>query len=92
MDKNLQHKENMSTPGETSREHTRVDALEKVTGQAKYVDDLPNLPRMAFAQVSIPCVAPAIGNAIYDAVGVRVRSTPFTPEKVLRTLGVIPSS
>jgi len=46
----------------------------------------------AIAQVSIPCVAPAIGNAIYDAVGVRVRSTPFTPEKVLRALGVLPSS
>jgi len=43
----------------------------------------------AIAQVSIPCVAPAIGNAIYDAVGVRVRSTPFTPEKVLRALGVL---
>jgi len=43
----------------------------------------------AIAQVSIPCVAPAIGNAIYDAVGVRLRSTPFTPEKVLRALGVL---
>lgn len=38
------------------------------------------------AQTSIPCAAPAIGNAIYDAVGVRLTSTPFTPEKVLRAL------
>ncbi|NIO10914.1 MAG: molybdopterin-dependent oxidoreductase [Deltaproteobacteria bacterium] len=43
----------------------------------------------AIAQVSIPCVAPAIANAIYDAVGARLRSTPFTPEKLLRAMGVL---
>jgi len=31
-------------------------------------------------------IAPAIGNAIYDAVGVRVGDLPVTPEKVLRAL------
>ena len=31
-------------------------------------------------------VPSAIANAIYDAVGVRVRSVPFTPEKVLAAL------
>jgi CO/xanthine dehydrogenase Mo-binding subunit len=31
-------------------------------------------------------VAPAIANAIADAVGVRVRDLPITPEKVLRAL------
>ena len=30
--------------------------------------------------------APAIANAIYDAVGVRIRDLPITPEKVLRAL------
>jgi xanthine dehydrogenase molybdenum-binding subunit len=30
--------------------------------------------------------APAIANAIYDAVGVRVRDLPITPEKVLEAL------
>jgi CO/xanthine dehydrogenase Mo-binding subunit len=39
------------------------------------------------SQTSIPCVAPAIDNAILDASGVHVRSVPFTPEKVLRALG-----
>jgi CO/xanthine dehydrogenase Mo-binding subunit len=39
------------------------------------------------AQTSIPCVAPAVCNAIYDAVGVRLTSTPFTAEKVLKALG-----
>ena len=31
-------------------------------------------------------VAPAIANAIYDAVGVRIKTLPVTPEKVLREL------
>jgi CO/xanthine dehydrogenase Mo-binding subunit len=39
------------------------------------------------AQTSIPCVAPAVANAIFDAVGVPITSTPITPEKVLRALG-----
>jgi CO/xanthine dehydrogenase Mo-binding subunit len=39
------------------------------------------------AQTSIVTVGPAIGNAIYDALGVRVRSLPITPEKILRAMG-----
>ena len=35
---------------------------------------------------SIISVAPAIANAIYDAVGVRITGLPITPEKVLRAL------
>ena len=35
--------------------------------------------------VTIP-TAPAIANAIYDAVGVRINSLPITPEKILRAL------
>jgi CO/xanthine dehydrogenase Mo-binding subunit len=30
--------------------------------------------------------APAIANAVYDAVGVRINDLPLTPEKVLRAL------
>jgi CO/xanthine dehydrogenase Mo-binding subunit len=30
--------------------------------------------------------APAIANAIYDAVGVRIRDLPITPEKILAAL------
>ncbi len=39
------------------------------------------------SQTSIVTVAPAIGNAICDAIGVRVRSLPITPEKILQALG-----
>jgi CO/xanthine dehydrogenase Mo-binding subunit len=41
------------------------------------------------AQTSIVTVGPAIGNAVYDALGIRVRSLPITPEKILRALGKI---
>lgn len=37
-----------------------------------------------------PCLivpAPAIANAVYNAVGVRIRSLPITPEKILAALG-----
>ena len=32
------------------------------------------------------CAAPAIANAIYDAVGVRITDLPITPAKILRAL------
>ena len=35
---------------------------------------------------AISQVAPAIANAIYDAVGVRIKDLPITPEKVFRAL------
>ena len=36
-------------------------------------------------------IAPAIANAIYDAIGVRIKELPITPEKVLKALKVIQS-
>ena len=30
--------------------------------------------------------APAIGNAVYDAIGIRIRDLPITPEKILAAL------
>jgi putative selenate reductase molybdopterin-binding subunit len=40
----------------------------------------------AVAEIPMDGVAPAVGNAIFDAVGVRVRDLPLTPEKVWRAL------
>ncbi|MET0167105.1 MAG: molybdopterin cofactor-binding domain-containing protein [Vicinamibacterales bacterium] len=37
-------------------------------------------------ETSITVVAPAIGNAIFDATGVRLREVPFTPERALSAL------
>ena len=41
---------------------------------------------------SLAAVIPAIANAIYDAVGVRIREAPFTPERVLAALRAKASS
>lgn len=40
----------------------------------------------AVAEIPMDGVAPAVANAIYDATGVRLRSIPFTPERVWRAL------
>jgi 4-hydroxybenzoyl-CoA reductase subunit alpha len=35
---------------------------------------------------SLAAVIPAVANAIYDAVGVRITELPLTPEKILKAL------
>ncbi|NMB88742.1 MAG: molybdopterin-dependent oxidoreductase [Chloroflexi bacterium] len=40
----------------------------------------------AVAEIPMDGVAPAVANAVWDAVGVRIRSLPITPEKVWRAL------
>ncbi len=37
-------------------------------------------------EISVDGMAPAVANALADALGVRVRQIPFTPERVLRAL------
>jgi putative selenate reductase molybdopterin-binding subunit len=41
------------------------------------------------SEISCNGAAPCIAAAIHDAVGVWIRSWPFTPEKILRALGQI---
>ena len=40
----------------------------------------------AVAEIPLDGVAPAVGNAVYDAIGVQIPNIPLTPEKVWRTL------
>lgn len=65
------------TTFETPRMHTYL--VESVDPEgpfgAKEVGQGPLLP-----------IIPAVANAVYDAVGVRIDETPITPEKVLRAL------
>lgn len=42
-------------------------------------------------EVPINGMAPAVANAVYDALGVRIRDLPLTPEKILRALGTLPA-
>jgi CO/xanthine dehydrogenase Mo-binding subunit len=37
-------------------------------------------------EMTIPCIAPAIGNALYNATGLRLRDLPLTAERILRAL------
>jgi CO/xanthine dehydrogenase Mo-binding subunit len=46
----------------------------------------PELPPMGAGEASTTAVAAAIGNAIFDAVGVRLRQVPFTPERLRNEL------
>lgn len=39
-------------------------------------------------ELPIPTIAPAIANAIYDAVGVRIKELPITPERIIKALHV----
>jgi len=40
----------------------------------------------AVAEIPMDGVAPAVGNAVYDAVGVNIDANPITPEKIWRAL------
>jgi nicotinate dehydrogenase subunit B len=48
--------------------------------------DRPDAPATGAGETSITVVAPAIGNAIFDATGARLRQVPFTPERVKTAL------
>jgi CO/xanthine dehydrogenase Mo-binding subunit len=49
-------------------------------------DDDPAAEPHGIGESTVPPFAPAVANAVYDAVGVRVRDLPITAEKVLRAL------
>jgi len=48
--------------------------------------DRTGVPAMGAGETAITVVAAAVGNAIFDATGVRLREVPFTPERVKRAL------
>jgi xanthine dehydrogenase molybdenum-binding subunit len=51
------------------------------------VDPVGPLGAKALGEVPSVGVAPAIANAVYDAIGVRFTRLPITPDKVLQALG-----
>jgi CO/xanthine dehydrogenase Mo-binding subunit len=49
--------------------------------------DRPTEPPVGAAEASAAPVAAALGNAVFDAIGVRLRTVPLTPERVKAALG-----
>lgn len=65
----------------TSQDVPRIDSI--------LVEDVPGLGpygAKGIAEAPIIPVAPAIANAIYDAVGVRIKSLPITPARIVEAL------
>ncbi len=48
--------------------------------------DRPGTPSWGAGEPTATAIPAAIGNAIYDATGARLRSIPFTPDRVLQAL------
>ncbi len=48
--------------------------------------DRPEMQPFGAGEPSIIVVPAAIGNAVFDAIGVRMRQVPFTPERILNAL------
>jgi CO/xanthine dehydrogenase Mo-binding subunit len=48
--------------------------------------DRTNVPAMGAGETAITVVAAAIGNAIFDATGARIRQVPFTPQRVKQAM------
>jgi CO/xanthine dehydrogenase Mo-binding subunit len=46
----------------------------------------PDKPATGAGETAITIISAAIGNAIFDATGARIRQVPFTPERVKAAL------
>jgi hypothetical protein len=71
-------------------EYKTLTALDMPEVEAILVEDPdPNCPFGAkeVGQGPLLPVMPALANAVYDAVGVRIDEVPITPEKIVRALG-----
>jgi CO/xanthine dehydrogenase Mo-binding subunit len=48
--------------------------------------DRPHEPILGAGEATTTVIAPAIGNAIHDATGIRLREVPFTPDRITAAL------
>ena len=49
--------------------------------------DRPTMPPLGAGEAACAAVGAALGNAVYDATGARLRTVPFTPERVKAAMG-----
>ncbi|MDQ3343255.1 MAG: hypothetical protein M3524_06745 [Actinomycetota bacterium] len=74
--------------GILSRDWTTYPVIRfgQVPGLEVIVLERPGSPPLGAGESSTPPMAPALANAIDDAIGVRLRDLPFTPERTRRKL------
>ena len=65
---------------------TTLDLPEIITIIVNSYEETGPFGAKSIAEVGINGPIPAIANAIYDAIGVRVYHAPFTPERVFRAI------
>ena len=63
-----------------------VESPEVVTYIVESVDPEGPFGAKEASEGSLAACIPAISNAIYDAIGVRLREAPFTPDRVLAAI------
>jgi CO/xanthine dehydrogenase Mo-binding subunit len=82
---------------EVTWDEKRITSVDWETYRSLYLDYAPppieivfvtpeNVPATGAGETAITVVPAAIGNAIFDATGVRLRDVPFTPERILAAL------
>ncbi len=64
-----------------------LDVSEAPASIDMVIIDRPELPPAGAGEGAIRPVAAAIGNAIFDATGIRLRRAPFTPDRVKAAIG-----
>lgn len=62
-----------------------VDLPHQISSRSLESDD-PNADIHGVGEMTLPVVAPAIGNALFHATGVRIYDLPMTAERVLRAI------
>ena len=65
---------------------TSMDVPEVQTILIESGDGVRPFGAKGVGEPSVCSVAPAIANAIYDAIGVRIFDLPLTPEKIVRAI------
>ncbi len=79
------HDENLVTSLDWSSYH--ILTFPEVPDEIRVeIIDRPDEPSLGAGEISIGPMVAAVGNAIFDATGVRLREAPYTPERVLAAL------
>ncbi len=63
-----------------------MDAIHSKAVVIETIDDQGPFGAKGIGEPGCVPTAPAIANAIYDAIGVRIKDLPITPEKVLAAI------